>query len=146
MAPTVISGGFSFNFSSTGGTWSWTVQANNQIDVGQNYQFVNIMTPWGPLVNTQIPIPSDVITAMSDSLISFQLQLAPLLALVLPSKTLYSVVVTEGDHDITFDSISLQNIGAFGSFMSVTATPNASWLTVSPTLVQNLAKNEQTTF
>lgn len=140
----VTQGGFSFSVPSVGGTWSWTLQANNVQGAGQLYQFVGITTPYGPLQDaTYIPIPADVIVAMADSLTQFQQQLNPMLALVSPAQTIFNTTITEGDPGSTISTTLFQNVGAFGSFMSVTATPDVQWLSPQPSLVSGLGKNNQ---
>lgn len=146
MALFVQGGGFEFNIPSVGGTWSWRVLANNQQGVGQLFQVTEINTPYGPLVNAQIPLPGDVVTAMADSLVQVQQQLSPLLALVQPAQTSFTVTITEGDPNSAVGTVSVQNAGAFGSFMSVTATLSVPWLQASPASFQGLGRNEQATF
>lgn len=144
MPELVTQGGFTFSVQSVGGAWSWTVQANNIQGAGQLYQFVNITTPYGPLQDaTAIPIPADVVTAMADSLIQFQQQLNPMLALVSPAQTSFALNISEGDAGSTVCSIPFQNVGAFGSFMTVTATPNVQWLVAQPPTVTGLGKGGQ---
>jgi hypothetical protein len=146
MTTIVSGGGFEFSTESVGGVWRWTVQANNLQGVGQLYQIINIYTPYGFLVDTQIPIPGDVVTSMAQSITQFQQQLDPLLALVDPIQTSFSVTVTEGDPVTGVGSVSIQNSGAFGSFMTAIATPDSSWIQVSPNSIIGLGKNEQGSF
>ena len=142
MSATVKGGGYNFQTSSVGGTWCWTVRANNTQGLGQLYDVANILTPYGPLENVQIPIPGDVVVSMYESLLDIKGQLAPLLSLVQPATTLYTVTITEGDPDQEVGTVDFQNVGAFGSFMTVTATPGASWLEASPEVTQDLGKNQ----
>lgn len=138
----IVSGGcFDFKIESTGGYWSWSVRADNTQGLGQYYFVDNIYTPYGPLFNTQIPIPSDVITSMSTSIIDIQNQLSPLLALN-NSDSSFIFTITEGDPNVFIGTVEVQNIGAFGSFMTATATPSVSWLTASPSSLDSIGKNE----
>jgi len=57
-----------------------------------------------------------------------------------------NVIITEGDPDEEVGSVTVQNSGAFGSFMGVTATPSAPWLTVSPSSAQGVGRGETVTF
>lgn len=141
MAATVKGGSYNFQQASVGGYWSWTIDSNNTFGVGQQYQISNINTPYGPLIAVSIPIPGDIVIAMSDSLLDVQSQLAPLMALVQPAITVFPITITEGDPDIVVGSVPFQNIGAYGSFMSVSATPDSVWLTGAPSSFQGIGKN-----
>jgi hypothetical protein len=132
-----------FKQQSTGGYWSWTVTANNIVGVNQLYQVENILSPFGKLYDVAVGIPADIIQAMSDSITQIQQQYAPLLALVQPYSTSISVAVTEGDPNVSITTIPVQNVGSFGSFMTVTASPSVSWLTVSPASIAGIGKGEQ---
>lgn len=142
MSVTVKGGSYDFNKPSVGGLWYWTVRANNTQGLGQLYEVIDLLTPYGPFVNVQIPIPGDIVLAMAESLQDVQGQLSPLLALVQPATTAYTVTITEGDPSQAVGTVDFQNIGAFGSFMTVTATPGASWLEASPEVTQGVGKNE----
>jgi hypothetical protein len=136
----VAGGNFRFSTPSVGGDWFWSVDASNIINDGQLIQVKDIQTPFGPLSVSNIPIPSSVILAMADSLTQFQQQLAPVLRLLTPAT--YSFTVTESAAAMDAAAMQFQNVGAFGSFMSVSATPDASWLTASPPSVGGLGKNQ----
>lgn len=146
MAASVQGGGFDFSIPSVGGTWSWRVRAVNVQGAGQSYELVDINTPYGPLVQTMIPLPGDVVLGMADSLSQLQQQLAPLLALLDPSQTSFSAIIVEGQPNLEIASFLVLNAGSFGSFMTVTATPSAPWLKVEPPSMAGLERNEQGTF
>lgn len=148
MSATVAGSKFGFSQESVGGTWSWAVQADNTFGAGQLYQFVEIVTPFGPLMGTgiDIPIPADVIECMAASLTDVRAQLAPLLALVQPATSSFNIVIVEGDPNQDVGSVEVQNVGAFGSFMEATATPDVTWLTADPSVVQGLGKNQKDSF
>lgn len=137
---------YGFSKQSVGGTWSWSVQADNTLGVGQLFQFVDIGTPYGPLFHVEIPIPGDVIQEMANSLSEVQSQLAPLMALVQPAGTPFNVIIVEGDSNEAVGSVEVQNVGAFGSFMQVTATPDSAWLSADPSIAQGIGKNETARF
>ena len=128
---------------SIGGQWSWNVQASNVFGGGHLFQVTDVITPYGPLLDVEVPIPADVICAMADSITDVQDQLAPLLKLVSPATSILSAVIVEGDSNLDLGDVEVQNVGAFGSFMRVTATPSVPWLTVSPSTVGGLARNEK---
>ncbi len=141
MVTSVNGGSYEFKQESVGGYWYWIVRANNTQGVGQLYDIIDISTPYGLLINTQIPIPGDIVSAMSDSLNDVKAQLASLLNLIQPATTLFTMTITEGDPDISVGMVDFQNTGAFGSYMTVTATPDSSWLSVSPSSIQGIGKN-----
>jgi hypothetical protein len=142
-----ISGGcFEFSTESIGGTWSWKVRSNNLQGLGIAYEVIDIYSPWGPFPVTELPIPSNVITEMADSITSIQDQFAPLLALVDPTVTTFNVIIVEGDPNQAVGDVAIMNVGAFGSFMTATATPSAASLEVTPSSITGLGKNDQGTF
>lgn len=145
MGTTVSGGSFGFNLVSVGGTWSWTVRANNVYGGSQLYQVADVISPWGRLSDVDSPIPGDVVTAMAGSILDVQGQLAPLLSLVQGISS-FMVTVTEGDPPMDVTTVPVQNSGAFGSFMTATATPGASWLSSNPSFLKALGKSEQGTF
>lgn len=143
----VLSGtGFQFEVESIGGTWRWTVNSNYNQGTGSLYQVSNILTPYGPLTQTLIPIPDDVVVAIYDSIQAIKQQFSPLMSLISPSSLIFSGSATEGDSAQILGTVVLQNTGAFGSFMDVTATAGAPWIQVSPTFAKGVAKNETISF
>ncbi len=144
---TSVSGSsFEFSLESTGGLWRWMVTSRNTPGIGVYYEVSGVDTPWGPLYQTAIPIPADVITEMASTILQIQQQLAPLLVLDNPSSTSFVVIITEGDPNLSVASIPFFNGGAFGSSMTVTATPGAPWLRSEPGQRANLGKNEPSNF
>jgi len=146
MTTNVSGGCFKFDTESTGGTWAWTVRSNNLQGLGQLYEVIDITTPWGPFTIAEIPLPGDVVTAMADSLTQVQDQLAPLLALVNPTVTTFNITIVESDPNEEIGTVAIMNAGAFGSFMTATATPDSAWLEVTPSSVSGLGRNEQANF
>jgi hypothetical protein len=146
MATSISAGGFSFDLDSVGGKWYWTVQADNIQGSSQLYRVINIMSPFGRFSDVELPLPGDVVLAMADTLMQVQQQLAPLLSIISPSNPNISVTVTEGDPSSSIATIIFQNAGAFGSFLTATATPDVPWLQADPTVVAGLNKNEQGQF
>lgn len=146
MAEILSGSGFEFELSSVGGIWRWSVCANNIYGLGQLYQVDNIRTPYGILQQTLIPIPSDVIDSMSNSILQIKQQFAPLMYLVSPSSLIFTGSVTEGGSSIEIGEVTLQNVGAFGSFMDVTATSGSPWLRADPISAKGISKNSTTKF
>jgi len=81
---------------------------------------------------------------MSDSLNTFSQQLSPNLYLSSPASLF--VVVNEGDGILDFDTITIINTGALGSFLSASATGSHPWILVNPSTVLGLGKNQPGTF
>lgn len=146
MTTTVASGGYEFSHDSVGGKWYWTVLASNVKGAGQLYQVTGIRSPFGPMAQSLIPIPGDVVLKMADSIQEMQQTLAPLIALVSPGTTTFSVTVVEGDAASLAATVPFQNSGAFGSFLTATATPGVPWLKAVPTSVVGLGRSEQSQF
>lgn len=146
MTSTVSGTSVAFSLPSVGGIWTWKVQANNLSAAGQLYEVIDIITPYGPFTSTMIPIPGEVITEMANSIVSIQQQFAPFMILDPLSHTTFSLVITEGDPNSDIGTITVLNAGAFGSFMTVIATPGAPWLSVSPSSVQDIGKNGYAVF
>lgn len=140
MATNVRGGGFDSSILSVGGEWIWRVTASNIRGAGQLYQVEDIRTPFGPLYMAAIPIPSEVILAMASSLSEFQQQLQPKIMSTDPSGL--SVTVTENDPVLQIGISSFMNIGAYGSFMTVIASPSSPWLSIDPTSVAGIGKNQ----
>lgn len=145
MATEISGTSIEFSQQSVGGVWSWKVRANNFRAAGQLYEVVDVNTPYGPLTTAAIPLPGEVVSAMAGSILDVQAQFAPLMVLGQSTVT-FSIVITEGDPNSEVGTATVYNGGAFGSFMTVTATPSTSWLSASPSSYQNLGKNERATF
>lgn len=146
MASSISSGGFTFDLDSVGGKWYWTVQADNIYGVNQLYKVTDIRSPFGRLYDVETPIPGDVVSAMAETLQQVKDQLAPLLFIVSPSNPNFVLTVTEGEAGSSVGTIVFQNSGAFGSFLTATATSSVPWLQANPTTVAGLNKNEQGQF
>jgi hypothetical protein len=144
MASLVSGSSSSFSLKSIGGTWQWSVSAVNNRGTGQYFEVRDIQSPFGPLDVVASPIPGDVIVAMSDAILAMQQQLNP--QLYVPGSTSFSLTVTEGGSTIEAAIVSFQNSGAFGSFLTATATPDAPWLSVTPTSVVGVDKNSSGQF
>lgn len=143
----ILSGsGFEFQTQSIGGTWRWSVISNHIPGYSSSCQVDNIRTPFGILQQTLIPIPDDVIFAISQSIQDIKNQFAPLMHLVSPSSLLFTGVATEGDPALSLGSLVVQNIGAFGSFMDVSATSGSPWIFVDPVTESDIARNDIGTF
>lgn len=145
MAIDISGTSIEFSLPSVGGTWSWKVRSNSVRAAGQLYEVIDVITPYGPITTAAIPLPAEVVSAMAQSVLDVQAQFAPLMVLAQGSTT-FSVVITEGDPDQEVGTATVYNGGAYGSYMTVTATPGASWLSASPASCQDMGKNQSATF
>ena len=143
MGSQVAASGFTFDKISVGGTWYWTVRATNVQSSSQLYQVTDITSPFGKLGAVDVPIPGDIVQEMANTIVQLQQQLAPMVALVGSTPTSYSVTVTEGDAQSQIGTVVFQNVGAFGSFLTVVSTPDVPWLSTNPSTVAGLNKNDQ---
>ncbi len=147
MGSSVAQGGFRFSKISVGGTWFWTVTADNVQGAAQQYFVRDIQTPFGRLTDgIDVPIPGDVVADMAGSVSQFQQQLAPLIVLVSGQPTVLNATVTQGDPASLVGTINFLNAGAFGSFMTASATPTVAWLSASPTTVPGIGQNQNGQF
>ena len=147
MGASVASGGFRFEQVSVGGTWYWTISADNILSSTQQFYLKDIQTPFGRYTDgVDVPIPGDVVLAMASSLSQFQQQLAPLLALAPGQQTVYNVTATQGDPASQVGTVIVLNSGAFGSFMTATASPSVPWLSASPTVIPGIGQNQNGQF
>jgi hypothetical protein len=103
------------------------------------------MTPYGSLYINEIPLPDDVVIAMSKSIIDIKSQLRGRMTLV-STQTSFSIGVTEDDPMIGVGSAVIRNDGGFGSYLSVSTGCNCQWLTIDPSNVQSLAQGSCATF
>jgi hypothetical protein len=147
MGYNVAQGGFRFSKISVGGAWYWTVSADNIQGANQLYYVKDIQTPFGALTDgVDVPIPGDVVSEMASTLAQFQQQLSPLLAVVSGQPTTFNVIVTQGDPASAVGSVDFLNAGAFGSFMTASASPVVPWLSSSPVVIPGVGQNQHRQF
>ncbi len=137
--PSVMGGGFTYTLESVGGKWSWKIVSNTILSATQYFYVSDIYTPFGKLSDVDSPIPSDVVSAMWESLNQFIQQLSPTLSVT--SSTTLNYTVSEGTGLSEFDGITFTNTGAVGSVMNVAITGSLPWLSASPSSVTGIQKN-----
>ena len=143
----IASGGFRFQKISVGGTWYWSIEATNIQGANQLYYLKDIRTPFGALTDgVDVPIPGDVVLEMACSLTQFQQQLSPLLQLLSGQQTTFNVTITQGDPSSSIGGVNFLNAGAFGSFMTASATPGVPWLSASPVTIPGIGQNQKGQF
>lgn len=133
---------YAFEYATPVGRWTWTTR----LDVSRAnpiYTILNILSPYGRLQDS-IPLPGELVVAMSDSIEELKSSFAPTILLGPP--TMLSFSVDEGRGYAAAEGASLTNSGVFGSLLGVSLTPSAPWLRVTPANVGNLALNESGSF
>lgn len=133
---------YQFDVQTPTGTWRWTTRMDVSGSI-PTFQVRDVFSPFGLLRDT-IPIPGDVVQAMSDSIDQIRLNFPPKILIGPPSSLTF--VVDEGRGFSTPQNVVLTNDGVFGSLLGTTLTTSAPYLTVSPANVGNLAANETGSF
>jgi hypothetical protein len=145
MSSTIVGGGsFDFSVPSTGGTWRWSVLANNIQGAGQFYSVTDILTPYGKIIDSAIPLPGNVVLSMAGSIEQVMQQLSAYLNVVGPST--FSITVTEGGPQVIIGSSQIQNSGAIGSFLTALASSDSPWLTATPAAISGLGRGQSGLF
>lgn len=126
----------------TGGVWRW----KTRMDVSGSVPFFeirDITSPFG-LLRDSIPIPGVVVQAMSESIDQIKQNFPPTILVGPPSSL--AIEVDEGRGFSDTETVVLTNSGTFGSLLGATLTTSAPYVVVSPSLVGNLAANENGSF
>lgn len=129
---------YQFEFAIAAGKWRWTTR----LDVsGSNpvYSIRDIKSPYG-LLRDSIPIPGDVVQAMSESIDELKANFSPSILVGPPSSLVFEV--DEGRGYSEPQSIILTNAGVYGSILGCSITTSAPYLRSVPGNVGNLAVNE----
>jgi hypothetical protein len=146
LSANFASSGTTFNKASVGGTWSWTTITKNIPNFGQQFEVSDIKSPFGPISSVNLPIPGDVINAMAESITCLTQQVSSAITVTSPIPTQFALTVTEGAPSEEVGTVVLTNSGAFGSFLTVNATPTVSWLSVTPTQTVGVTQNSSVSF
>lgn len=133
---------YQFEYITSAGKWLWTTRVDVSLSV-PTYQVRDIRAPYG-LLRDSIPIPGEVIQAMADSIGELQSNFAPVILVGPPTSMVFEV--DEGRGYSSQQSVVLTNRGVFGSILSTSLTPSASFVKVTPSVVGGLAINESGEF
>lgn len=145
MPSTVVGGGsFQFSLSSTGGIWRWSVQADNIQGAGQFYSVTDILTPYGKIIDSAIPLPGDVVLSMAGSIEQVMQQLSSYLDVIGP--TIFNITMTEAGPQEIIGSTQIQNSGAIGSFLTALSSSDSPWLSATPTAISGLGRGQSGQF
>ena len=134
---------YAFTKSRPEGVWRWVISAT----IGPyavTFVVRNIQTPYGPFgglrnASEDIPLPLDIVQAMTDAAIQVQTSFTPTTQ-VLPSSLTFTV--DEGYGESEPQSLSITNTGPFGSFLSPLLTPLDSFVLPIPLQGTTLSSGE----
>lgn len=129
---------YQFEFPTAIGKWRWVTR----LDVSQSnpvYSVLHVVSPYG-LLRDMIPIPGEIIGAMSASIDELKANFAPHILLGPPTSLTF--IANEGQGFALAQPVPVTNDGVYGSLLGVTLTTSASYVRVTPAAVGNLALNE----
>lgn len=134
---------YQFQVSVSTGVWRWTTR----MDVTGStpvFQILGITSPYG-ILRDSIPFPGEVVQAMSDSITQIMANFPPSILITPPSSPLV-FEVDEGRGFSDVQNVILTNDGVYGSLLGTSIASSASYVSVSPANVGNLAANESGSF
>lgn len=127
-----------FSFTLNGRVWRW----KTRMDVSgltPTFQITDILTPFG-IFRDSVPLPGEVVQAMSDSITSLLTNFQPSILVGPPASLVFTV--DEGRGVSEHLSGRITNNGVFGSLLSCSVTPSAPFIQTSPEVVGHLASNQ----
>lgn len=129
---------FKFQVIVQTGPWRWTTR----MDLSQSapvFSVQDIISPFGILRDT-IPIPGEVVQAMSESIDEILTQFPPNILMGPPASLTFDV--DEGRGFSVSQTVIITNDGVYGSLLNASLASSAPYLTVQPANIGNLAFNE----
>lgn len=133
---------FQFFQDTTSGRWTW-ITAIDVTGIAPVYQIESITTPFGVLRDS-IPLPGDVVIAMSESISEVQNQYPPSILVGPPASLTFDV--DEGYGFSVGQAAQITNNGVFGSLLNALLTTSAPYVTVDPSQLGNLSSGESGVF
>ncbi len=133
---------YRFALPTAKGVWRWSVRLDVSKSTPQ-YTVFDITSPFG-ILRDSIPLPGEVVTAMSDAIVELKANFAPTILLGSPSSLTF--ITDEGRGFYPQQSVNLTNSGVYGSLLDGALTTSASYVHVTPSSVGNLAHNETGSF
>lgn len=133
---------YQFEFAVAAGRWRWTTR----LDVSQSnptFTIRDVISPFG-LLRDSVPIPGEVIQAMSESIDELRANFSPHIMVGPPSALTFEVDEGRG-FSLPQDAL-LTNDGVYGSILGASLTTSAPYVRVTPALVGGLALNESGQF
>ena len=128
---------YQFRQDTATGRWSW-VTVMDVSGSNPSFRIERIVSPFGVLRDS-IPIPGEVIEAMSQSIVEVRTQFPPNILIGPPSSLTFDI--DEGRGFSVPQEVVLTNNGVFGSLLGASLTSSASYITVTPAQIGNLASN-----
>lgn len=132
---------YQFEVVLAAGPWKWTTR----LDVSgalPAFQIRDVVSPYG-LLRDMIPIPGEVVQAMSNSIATIQQSFAPTILL---APTTLTFTVDEGRGVSPPQAVQITNDGVFGSLLGVSVTSSAGYVAATPANVNSLGFNETGSF
>lgn len=133
---------YQFQQDTLTGRWSW-VTVMDVSGSNPTYRVERIVSPYG-ILRDSIPIPGDIIEAMSESIVEVRTQFPPNILIGPPTSLTFDL--DEGRGFSLPQEVVITNNGVFGSLLGATLTSSAAYLTVTPAQIGNLASNEAGAF
>lgn len=133
---------YQFEYALAAGKWRWTTRLDVSLS-NPSYSIRDILSPYG-LLRDSIPLPGEIVQAMSASIDELKANFSPRILVGPPSSLVFSV--DEGRGFDVAQQVTLTNNGVYGSILGVTVTSPASFVRVTPANVGNLAINESGQF
>lgn len=133
---------YEFEYQVTTGLWRWKTRMDVSGSI-PSFQVRDVVSPFG-LFRDTIPIPGEVVQAMSDSITQIQQNFPPEILIGPPATVGFEV--DEGRGFSLPETVVLTNTGVFGSLLGATLSTSAPYVSVSPANVGNLASNEAGSF
>lgn len=133
---------YQFELPTSVGKWRWTTRLDVSLSA-PTYSIKDVVSPYG-LLRDSIPIPGDVVIAMSDSIAELKANFAPRILIGPPSSLAFTL--DEGRGFSPPEDGLLTNNGVYGSLLSTTLTASQSYIRVTPATIGNLALNESGEF
>ncbi len=117
--------GFSYTKQSIGGIWKWSVSVSTN---GGSNSFVvsDITSPFGKLCEICVPIPSDIVSCMNNSISEVMSYVTPIMAFSGGSEMSMSIV----DGTQKSIQIGITNVGMPQSLLNATAVSSTSGIVI----------------
>ena len=141
LAPALQFQDYSFQYQTLSGVWRWTVRVDLS-GAAPSYSVKDIYTPFG-LYADRIPIPGVVISSMAQAITELQSAFTPAF-LVGPLALTFTVDEGRGISD--GQTVTVTNVGVYGSLLDALISTSASYVKALPTQLGNMAMNETGVF
>ncbi len=131
-----------FSYTLNGRVWRWKTRTD-LTGAAPAFQVIDIVTPFGVLRDS-VPLPGEIVQAMSESIDSLKMNFKAKLLVGPPSSLTFNV--DEGRGFSLPQTAQITNNGVYGSLLAGTLATSASYIHVDPAVVGHLAFNQTGTF